>query len=68
MNFIGLGLCIIAISVIIGLLERWCRPVKYVELMRFHDNEVAEERYNKRLEAAGIGKVRNVRIKVEETP
>lgn len=60
-TIIAIGLCLAASCVIIGLLDRWCRPVKFTQLTRFQGNDVASELYDKRLEAAGIGKVRNVR-------
>lgn len=60
-DLIALGLTIAGISALIGLLSLWCRPVKFTQLTRFPGNDAARERYDARLEAAGIGKVRNVR-------
>ena len=60
-TIIGIGLCLAGSCIIIGLLDRWCRPVKMTQLTRFAGNDVAAELYERRLEAAGIGKVRNVR-------
>lgn len=60
-TIIGIGLCLAGSCIIIGLLDRWCRPVKFTQLTRFNGNDVALESYENRLSAAGIGKVRNVR-------
>ena len=58
----ALGLTLAAISVLIRLLAAWCRPVKFTELSRFPGNDAAAQSYENRLAAAGIGKVRNVRV------
>ena len=60
-TIIAIGLCLAGSCIIIGLLDRWCRPVKFTQLTRFKGNDVALESYESRLTAAGIGKVRNVR-------
>ena len=58
---IALGLTLAGMCLIVGGLDKWCAPVRCVELMRFPGNDVARERYEHRLSAAGFGKVRNVR-------
>lgn len=60
-QLIALGLTIAGSSALIGLLSMWCRPVKFTELTRFPGNDAARQSYENRLNAAGIGKVRNVR-------
>lgn len=61
-TLIALGLTLAAICALVGLLAAWCRPVKFTELTRFPGNDAAKESYENRLAAAGIGKVRNVRV------
>jgi hypothetical protein len=60
-DLIAIGLTIAGICGLIGALSVWCRPVKFTELGRFPGNDEAKAQYERRLEAAGIGKVRNVR-------
>lgn len=60
-DLIALGLTLAGSCALIGALGMWCRPVKFHQLGRFVDNDVARERYEARLEAGGYGRVRNVR-------
>lgn len=60
-DLIAFGLAIAGISGIVGALSMWCRPVPMRQLTRFPGNDEAKAQYEARLEAAGIGKVRNVR-------
>lgn len=60
-DLIALGLVLAGIFAIIGALNEWCRPVPMRQLTRFPGNDEARQQYERRLEAAGIGKVRNVR-------
>lgn len=60
-NLIALGLTLAGISAIFGVLSLWCRKVPMHQIGRFAGNEIARERYAHRLEAAGLGTVRNVR-------
>jgi hypothetical protein len=65
--FLIAGLCLIASALIVRLLDRWCRPVPLIELMRWQGNDDARARYDARMKAAGHAPVRNVRDVTEES-
>ena len=52
------GLCLAASALIVRLLDRWCRPVPLIELMRFPGNEAARVAYETRRDALGHGACR----------
>lgn len=45
--------CLAGIALIVRLLDCWCRPVRYTQLMRFPGNEAARQAYELRAEMGG---------------
>jgi hypothetical protein len=56
--FLIAGLCLIASALIVCALDRWCRPVPLVELMRHTTNDAAIAAYETRRDALGHGACR----------
>jgi hypothetical protein len=56
--FLTAGLCLIASALLMRWLDRWCRPVPLVELMRHTNNDAAIAAYETRRDALGHGACR----------